>query len=52
MRAKLARGAASDKELNLLRQCLGAMGAVPCSRLGMPPVEDDPDDTLFQRYSM
>src|SRR5215210_1869187 len=50
MRAKLARGTASDKELNLLRQCLGAMGAVPNGRLSVPPAED-PDDGLFTRYS-
>jgi hypothetical protein len=51
MRAKLARGVASHKEMKLFRQCLGAMGAVPCSRLSMPPPEEDPDDGLFQHES-
>ena len=37
--------------LNLLRQCLGSMGAVASSRVGISPAEDDSDDALFSRYT-
>jgi len=37
--------------LNLLRLCLGSMGAVPTGKLSAPVVEDDPDDELFARYA-
>jgi hypothetical protein len=35
--------------LNLLRLCLGSMGAVPTGKLSAPVVEDDPNDALFRR---
>jgi hypothetical protein len=49
MRARLARGEFSGKAMNLLRQCLTAMGAVPTSRVAMPVETEDPDDALFER---
>jgi hypothetical protein len=51
IRAKLASGTATIKEMNLLRMCLGSMGAVPTSNLAMPPADEDPDDALFNRYN-
>jgi hypothetical protein len=51
MRARLARGTATIKELNLLRQCLGQMGATPVSNLVPPAADEDHDDALFNRYS-
>jgi hypothetical protein len=51
MRARLARGEASNKAMNLLRMCVSSMGGTPTGKLSTPLVEDDPDDALFQRYS-
>jgi hypothetical protein len=35
--------------LNLLRFCLGSMGAVPTGKLSSPVAECDPDDALFTK---
>jgi len=50
-RAELASGCADTKMLNLLRQCLGQMGATPsdASKVKVPEEDDpDPSDKYFQ----
>jgi hypothetical protein len=49
MRARLARGEASNKAMNLLRMCVSSMGGTPSANLGIPASEEDPDDALFSR---
>ena len=50
-RAELAAGCADTKMLNLLRQCLGQLGATPsdASKITLPNDEDerDPSDKYF-----
>jgi hypothetical protein len=49
-RAELAAGGADTKMLNLLRQCLGQLGATPAdaAKITLPNDGEDPADKYFQ----